>query len=266
MNESICTLLMPGLVFGPGASLEAGHRARDLGVTRALLVTDAFLEQVGLHAPIVEACQAAGVDVVVHAIPVGEPKESTLAAAGEAARAAGVDGVIGLGGGSALDVAKAAALLGTHGGSVRDYVNAPLGKALAPPGPLMPLLAIPTTSGTGSEVTAVSVLDLPDEHVKTGIAHPRLRPLVALCDPDLTLGVPAEVTAATGIDALLHAAEAYTSVPYTRREAPATRPRARTTRARTRSPTSGCGTRSSSSAASSSARWRTGRTARRAPG
>ena len=222
MSESIYTLVLPGLVFGPGASREAGWRARSLGVSRALLVTDAFLAERGLHEHVLDACRQEGVDVVVHLIPVGEPTESTLAEVGAAARAAGMDGVIGLGGGSALDAAKVAALLGTHGGAVRDYVNAPLGGALAPPGPLLPLLAMPTTAGTGSEVTAVAVLDLPDERVKTGIAHASLRPLVALCDPDLTLGVPAAVTAATGIDALLHAAEAYTSIPYTSRPAPAT--------------------------------------------
>ena len=222
MTEAICTLAMPGLAYGPGASREAGSRAAALGVSRALLVTDAFLAEQGLHEPVAASCREEGIDVVVHLIPVGEPTESILELAGAAAREAGVDGVIGLGGGSALDTAKVAALLAAHGGAVRDYVNAPLGRATAPPGPLLPLLAIPTTAGTGSEVTAVAVLDLPDEKVKTGIAHPLLRPLVALCDPDLTLGVPAAVTAATGIDALLHAAEAYTSMPYTRRPAPAT--------------------------------------------
>ncbi|MFN8222101.1 MAG: hydroxyacid-oxoacid transhydrogenase [Gaiellales bacterium] len=222
MTETVCTLSVPGLVFGPGASREAGWRAAALGSTRALLVTDAFLAERGLHEPVVAACAEAGVEVVAHLIPVGEPNESTLARAGAAAREAGVDGVIGLGGGSALDTAKTAALLGAHGGKVRDYVNAPLGRALAPPGPLLPLLAVPTTAGTGSEVTAVAVLDLPDERVKTGIAHPLLRPLVALCDPELTAGVPAAVTAATGIDALLHAAEAFTAIPHTHRAAPAT--------------------------------------------
>ncbi len=221
-GEMVCSLVMPGVVLGPGASREAGWRAARLGVSRVFLVTDASLAELGLHEHVVTGCRAEGLDVVVHLIPVGEPTEATLAAAGAAARAEGVDGVIGLGGGSALDTSKVAALLATHGGAVRDYVNAPLGRALAPPGPLLPLLAIPTTSGTGSEVTAVAVLDLPDERVKTGIAHPLLRPLVALCDPDLTLGVPAAVTAATGIDALLHAVEGYTAVPYTLRPAPAT--------------------------------------------
>lgn len=222
MTETVCALTMPGLVFGPGACREAGWRAAALEITRALLVTDAFLAEHGVHEPVAAVCAEAGVEVLVHLIPVGEPTESTLAQAGTVAREAGVDGVIGLGGGSALDTAKVAALLGAHGGDVRDYVNAPLGGALAPPGPLLPLLGVPTTAGTGSEVTAVAVLDLPREKVKTGIAHPLLRPLVALCDPDLTAGVPAAVTAATGIDALLHAAEALTAIPHTSRAAPAT--------------------------------------------
>lgn len=222
MTETVCALTMPGLVFGPGACREAGWRAAALEITRALLVTDAFLAEHGVHEPVAAVCAEAGVEVLVHLIPVGEPTESTLAQAGTVAREAGVDGVIGLGGGSALDTAKVAALLGAHGGDVRDYVNAPLGGALAPPGPLLPLLGVPTTAGTGSEVTAVAVLDLPQEKVKTGIAHPLLRPLVALCDPDLTAGVPAAVTAATGIDALLHAAEALTAIPHTSRAAPAT--------------------------------------------
>ena len=138
MTETICTLVTPRLVCGSGASLEAGGRAAALGVSRTLLVTDAFLAGQGVHEPVAASCRAAGIEVVLHLIPVGEPTESTLEHAGTAARGAGVDGVIGLGGGSALDAAKVAALLGAHGGRVRDYVNAPLGDALAPPGPYCP--------------------------------------------------------------------------------------------------------------------------------
>ncbi len=221
MSETVCTLVTPGIVLGAGAAREAGWRARELAVSRAFLVTDGFLAERGLHEPVVRACREVGIDVVEYLIPVGEPTETSLAESGAAARDAGADGVIGFGGGSALDTAKVAALLCTHGGAVRDYVNAPLGGAQAPPGPLLPLIAVPTTAGTGSEVTAVAVLDLPAERVKTGIAHPYLRPRVALCDPDLTMGLPPAVTAATGIDALLHAAEALTSLPYTSRPAPA---------------------------------------------
>lgn len=220
-RETVSVLFMPAIALGAGAALEAGHHLRQHGVTRALLVTDRFLADSGIVDPIADAVRADGVEVVVHAVPTGEPTEASMQEAADAAIAAGVDGVLGVGGGSALDTAKVAALIATHGGPLRDWINAPLGGARVPPGPIMPVIAVPTTSGTGSEVTAVAVLDLKAERVKTGIAHPFLRPRVALCDPALTLGLPAGVTAASGIDALLHAAEAYTSIPYTERPRPA---------------------------------------------
>ncbi len=226
-TETVAVLAVPRIVAGSGASLEAGAHAAQLGIRRAMLVTDAVLQRLGLHEPVERALRAAGIDVEVYAVPAGEPNEASMQAAGDAAAAGGFDGVIGIGGGSALDSAKICALIGRHGGGVRSYVNAPIGAGTAPPGPVLPLIAIPTTAGTGSEVTAVAVLDLPDEHVKTGIAHALLRPLVALVDPDLTLGLPPAITAATGIDALLHALEAFTAIPYTWREKiadPAKRP------------------------------------------
>jgi hydroxyacid-oxoacid transhydrogenase len=219
-TERISVLHMPSIALGPGAALEAGHHLQALGVTRALLVTDRFLLDSGLVAPIEAAVRDAGLDVVVHAVPTGEPDEASMQAAADACIESGADGVLGVGGGSALDTAKVTALIATHGGPLRDWINAPLGGARVPPGPIMPLIAVPTTSGTGSEVTAVAVLDLKAEKVKTGIAHPFLRPRFALCDPELTLGLPGPITAATGIDALLHAAEAYTAIPYTSRQAP----------------------------------------------
>ena len=219
-TERISVLHMPSIALGPGSSLEAGHHLKLLGVQRAFLVTDRFLLESGLIAPIEAAVRADGIDVVTYAVPTGEPTEESMREVGEACVASGADGVLGVGGGSALDSAKVAALVATHGGTLRDWINAPLGGARVPPGPLMPVVAIPTTSGTGSEVTAVAVLDLPSDKVKTGIAHPFLRPRIALCDPELTVGLPAPITAASGIDALLHAAEAYTSIPYTQRPKP----------------------------------------------
>jgi len=219
-TERIGVLHMPSIALGPGAAREAGHHLAALGVSRAFVVTDRFLADSGLVDPVVEAVRAAGVEPVVHAVPTGEPTEETMQEAADACVASGADGVLGVGGGSALDTAKVAALIATHGGPLRDWINAPLGGARVPPGPIMPVVAVPTTSGTGSEVTAVAVLDLRAEKVKTGIAHPFLRPRIALCDPELTLGLPPEITAASGIDALLHAAEAYTAIPYTERAAP----------------------------------------------
>ena len=220
-RETVGVLRAPTVALGAGAAAEAGVHLAELGVGHVLLVTDAFLVEHEPVAAVAEAVAAEGVRVTWHVIPTGEPTEHVMQAAGEAAIAAGVDGVLGVGGGSAMDAAKVAALLATHGGAVRDWLAPPLGGGRVPPGPLLPVVAVPTTSGTGSEVTAVAVMDLPDDHVKLGIGHPALRPRVALCDPLLTLGLPREITAATGIDALLHALEAYTSIRYTDRPAPA---------------------------------------------
>jgi alcohol dehydrogenase class IV len=219
-RETIGVLRAPTVALGAGAAAEAGAHLADLGASHVLLVTDAFLAEHGATRSVAASIEAEGLRLTEHVIPTGEPTEHVMQDAGHAAIAAGVDAVIGVGGGSAMDAAKVAALLATHGGTVRDYLAPPLGGGRVPPGPLMPVVAVPTTSGTGSEVTAVAVMDLPDDHVKLGIGHPALRPRVALCDPLLTLGLPAAITAATGIDALLHALEAYTAIPYTDRTAP----------------------------------------------
>src|SRR3546814_1604955 len=116
--------------------------------------------------------------------------------------------------GSAIDTAKAGNLLGTNDGELMDYINAPGGRALAPTQPLKPLIAVPTTTGTGSESTTICVLNVLSLKVKTGISHPRLRPTMAVIDPALTITQPAMVTAAAGMDILCHALESYTAKWY----------------------------------------------------
>ena len=133
-HETISVLLMPVIALGAGASLEAGHHLRQLGVSRALLVTDRFLLDSGIIDPVANAVRADGIEVVVHAVPTGEPTEESMEEAAAAAIAGKVDGVLGIGGGSALDTAKVAALIATHGGPLRDWINAPLGGARVPPG------------------------------------------------------------------------------------------------------------------------------------
>ena len=120
-----------------------------------------------------------------------------------------------VGGGSAIDTAKAVNLLTSNEGELMDYVNAPVGKARNPEQPLKPLVAVPTTTGTGAESTTVCVLDVLSLKVKTGISHARLRPTLAVVDPTLTMSQPAGVTAASGMDILCHALESYTARPYT---------------------------------------------------
>ena len=124
------------------------------------------------------------------------------------------DGFIAVGGGSAIDTAKAVNLITTDGGELMDYINKPIGRAVAPRGQLKPFIAIPTTAGTGSESTAMCVLDVLSMKVKTGISHWRLRPSLAIIDPLLTMTLPPEVTAATGMDIVCHAVESYTARWY----------------------------------------------------
>jgi alcohol dehydrogenase class IV len=121
---------------------------------------------------------------------------------------------VAVGGGSAIDTAKAVNLLTSNDGDLMDYVNLPVGKGLAPARPLKPFVAVPTTTGTGSESTTICVLDVLAQKVKTGISHPRLRPTLAVVDPRLTVTQPAGVTAAAGMDILCHALESYTARPY----------------------------------------------------
>ena len=123
--------------------------------------------------------------------------------------------VLAVGGGSAIDTAKAVNLLTSNPGELMDYINAPVGRARAPKHPLKPLVAVPTTTGTGSESTTICVLDVLSLKVKTGISHPRLRPTLAVVDPRLTMTQPAGVTAAAGMDILCHALESYTARWYT---------------------------------------------------
>lgn len=204
------------VVFGAGSSSETGEHLRLLGGTRALLVCDPFVTASGLGARLQENLRAAGVATAIYGCIAGEPSETSVAEAIEAARD-GFDCFVGIGGGSALDTAKLCALFATHDGELLDYVNAPTGRGRPVPGPLRPLVALPTTSGTGSEVTTVAVVDFPRLGTKTGVSHRRLRPALAIVDPMLTLSCPPGVTASVGLDALLHALEAYTVLPYNAR-------------------------------------------------
>ena len=217
-SETIFTFDAVPLVFGEGAAGEIDFHVQRLGVTRALLVCDPFVTQSGLAARIVDALAGRGIAADVYDRIAGEPGEESAADAIAAAQGGGYDGFVGVGGGSALDTAKLCALFATHGGSLLDYVNKPIGEGRQVPGPVLPLVAVPTTAGTGSEVTSVIVLDFPRLGVKTGISHRYLRPRVAIVDPELSLSCPRGVTAAAGLDALAHALEAYTARPYGARE------------------------------------------------
>ena len=217
MTETVFTYAAPGLKFGPGASAEIGHDLATLCADprRVLLVTDPGVAATGHPARIAEQIAARGIAVTTYDRARVEPTDESMQHAVEFARAGGPwDAVVAVGGGSAIDTAKAVNLLVTNAGELMDYINAPVGKARAPEHPLLPLVAVPTTTGTGSESTTICVLDVLALKVKTGISHARLRPTLAVVDPDLTLSQPAMVTAACGMDILCHALESYTARWY----------------------------------------------------
>ncbi len=215
MSESVFTYGAPSLKFGPGASTELAHDVAALGAGRVLLVTDTGVAATGPPARLAERLGAAGLEVTTYDGTRVEPTDASLAAAADFARDSGpFDVVLAVGGGSSIDTAKAVSLLVSNPGEVIDYVNPPVGGGRAPVQPLVPLVAVPTTTGTGSESTTVCVLDVLAQHVKSGISHPRLRPALAVVDPDLAVSQPAMVTASSGLDILCHALESYTARWY----------------------------------------------------
>lgn len=214
--ESVFTYAAPKLKFGPGAVAEIGHDVAALRARSALVVTDPRLAETGHPEQVAEALRTAGVTAEVHDSAAVEPSDASLAAAVDRAKgAAPVEAVVAVGGGSSIDTAKAISLLLTNPGELMDYVNAPVGGGRAPTKPVLPVIAVPTTTGTGSESTTICVLDVLASKVKTGISHERLRPVMAVVDPDLTATQPAGVTASAGMDILCHALESWTARPYT---------------------------------------------------
>jgi hydroxyacid-oxoacid transhydrogenase len=214
--ETVFTYGSPALKFGAGAADEIGYDLAQLGVTRVLVVTDAGVAATGNPQRVAEAMGRFGIDAQTYDGVHVEPTDVSLREAIEHARENGpFDAYVAVGGGSSIDTAKAINLLTTNPGELMDYINAPVGKARAPVNPLKPLVAVPTTTGTGSESTTICVLDVLALKVKTGISHPRLRPTLAVVDPALTLTQPAGVTASSGMDILCHALESYTARPYT---------------------------------------------------
>ena len=216
MSETVFTYAAPALKFGRGASAEVGHDLAALGARRVLLVTDPGVAATGHPARIAEQVAARGLAVTTYDAVHVEPTDESLRHAVDFALDGGpFDAILAVGGGSSIDTAKAVNLLTTNPGELMDYVNAPVGRALAPTKPLLPLVAVPTTTGTGSESTTICVLDVLSLHVKTGISHPALRPTLAVVDPALTLTQPPLVTAAAGMDVLCHALESWTARWYT---------------------------------------------------
>ncbi|HEU0101224.1 MAG TPA: hydroxyacid-oxoacid transhydrogenase [Mycobacteriales bacterium] len=215
-QEGVFTYGSPSLKFGPGAAEEIGYDLSTMGAKRVLVVTDAGVSATGSPQRVADAMAAYGIEAQVWDGSHVEPTDVSLREAIDAARASGPwDAYVAVGGGSSIDTAKAINLLTTNPGELMDYINKPVGGGQAPTQPLKPLVAVPTTSGTGSESTTICVLDVLALKVKTGISHARLRPTLAVVDPRLSRTQPSMVTAASGMDILCHALESYTAKPYT---------------------------------------------------
>jgi alcohol dehydrogenase class IV len=188
-----------------------------MGLAKVLLISDRHLEELGLPARVASTIESAGVEVQLFTGSQIEPTDRSIKQALAELDGEDFDGYVGVGGGSSLDTAKAINLLKTYPADLMTYINRPVGEGRPIPGPLKPLVAVPTTAGTGSESTPVCVVDLLDLKVKAGISGNQLRPWLAIVDPLNTVGMSPEVTAAGGYDVMTHALESYTSRPYDRR-------------------------------------------------
>ncbi|MEP7294671.1 MAG: iron-containing alcohol dehydrogenase [Burkholderiales bacterium] len=212
---SITRFSFPTIIhFGAGARALAGPHLKDLGLRRPLIVTDKGLAALPLMKEFAAGLDSAGLAVAVYGGVFGNPTGSQVMGGAAAYKAHEADCVIGVGGGAALDVAKVVGLLATHPGDVMEYVwDHPQVRAIDPA--MLPyFIALPTTSGTGSEVGRSSVISEEESHVKRVIFSPAILAKVVFADPELTLGLPPAVTAATGMDALTHNIESYLSPAY----------------------------------------------------
>jgi len=220
--ETVLTMNSAAIKYGFGATREVGFDLKQMGATRVMVVTDPRLADLPPVATVMESLKKEGIEAVLFAEARVEPTDGSLKQAVRFAQAGRFDGFVGVGGGSSIDTAKAANLFSSHPADFLSYVNAPIGNGKAVPGPLKPMVGIPTTAGTGSETTGVIIFDLVEMHAKTGIAHTRIRPDLGIVDPENTRTLPPMAAACTGFDVLIHALESYTNLPFTQREAPAT--------------------------------------------
>ncbi len=219
-RETLFTMDTSSIKYGPGATRELGYDMRRLGAGRVMVVTDPHLAGGETVAVALDALRAAGIEAELFDRVRVEPTDVSFKEAIDFATAGRFDGYVAVGGGSSIDTAKAANLYATHPADFLTYVNPPIGEGRPVPGPLKPLIAVPTTAGTGSETTGVAIFDLLALHAKTGIAHRALRPSMGILDPDNTRSLPPLVAACSGLDVLSHAIESLTALPYHQREAP----------------------------------------------
>lgn len=221
MNEYAFEMAVASVRFGAGVTREIGMDLAELGVGRVLVLTDPHVRTLPPVQTVLESLDANRIPATVYDRVRVEPTDRSFLDAIAFARQDAYDAFVAVGGGSTIDTAKAVNLYTTYPpADFLDYVNPPIGKGLPVPGALKPLMAVPTTAGTGSETTGVSIFDLTSMHAKTGIANRRLKPTLGYLDPDNTRTMPPQVAASTGLDILSHAVESYTAMPFTERPRP----------------------------------------------
>lgn len=219
-NETVLMMDTSCIKFGVGATQEVGFEMKELGVNRVMLVTDPYLVNSQAVNTTLQSLHNHDIKVDLFDKVSIEPTDLSFKNAIQFSCNGDYDGYVAVGGGSTMDTAKVANLYATYPAEFLTYVNQPIGKGQPVPGKLPPLIAIPTTAGTGSETTGVAIFDFLDMHAKTGIASRFIRPVMGIVDPFNTLTLPKMVTACTGLDVICHAIESLTALPYNRRPAP----------------------------------------------
>jgi hydroxyacid-oxoacid transhydrogenase len=227
-HDTVFEMAVSNIRFGAGVTREVGHDLKDFGARRVMVLTDRHVARLSPVATVLESLETSGIPATLYDAVRVEPTDDSFLDATAFARSLSCDAFVAVGGGSVLDTAKAVNLYSTYPPQdFLEYVNPPIGAGRPVPGPLKPLMAVPTTAGTGSETTGVAIFDLTRMHAKTGIASRRLKPTLAYLDPDNTRTLPPAVAASSGLDVLSHAVESFTAIPYTARprpERPALRP------------------------------------------
>ena len=219
-RDAIFEMATSSVRFGAGSTREVGMELVDRGIGRVMVVTDPLLKDSVPVQTLLASLEDQKVRFELFDRARVEPTDASFLEAIGFAQEVNFDGFVGVGGGSAMDTAKAANLYSTYPAELFEYVNAPIGEGKPVPGPLKPLIAIPTTAGTGSETTGVAIFDVVEMKAKTGIAHRYLKPTLGVIDPENTRSLPPAVAASTGLDVLSHAVESYTALPFDQRPRP----------------------------------------------
>jgi hydroxyacid-oxoacid transhydrogenase len=221
-NDIAFEMAVSSVRFGVGVTREVGMDLADMGARLVMVVTDPTVAKLAPSRTVLESLEQHHVPYVLYDRVRVEPSDESFLDAIAFGRERPFDAFVAVGGGSTIDTAKAVNLYTTFPpADFLDYVNPPIGKGLPVPGPLKPLMAIPTTAGTGSETTGVTIFDYTKMRAKTGIASRRLKPTLGYLDPENTRTMPPQVAASTGLDILSHAIESFTAMPYTDRPLPA---------------------------------------------